>query len=174
MMPEDEDAPIVVRGYRGDAPPTPDLVAIVKAAHTRDTVIQIFDAAAVVGRDHLVHAARLARRARAEGRHKSEDLALAVLVYASGERQIAKALARTGAPEGRGLALAAVALGGGAEAALDTLATRLGWRRDDAVLEASEAKLDRLGVEASLRAAIPRGRWPDLALERVSLIDLQK
>lgn len=154
-----------IRGYRGEVR---DHAAFI--ARVRGQPFQLLRADRVFGRDHLVHAATLAARAVSEKRSRSADLATETLLYAAGERQVHKALATLGIAPGT-RAFAAVAWDAGA---LDGFARELGWTRDDAVLDGSEAALDALGVTAAERAMIPRARWGDLILERVALLDVAK
>jgi tRNA threonylcarbamoyladenosine modification (KEOPS) complex Cgi121 subunit len=132
--------------------------------------IQLLRADRVYGRDHLLHAARLATRALAEGRARSADLPTETLLHAAGERQVGKALAFLGLHAGT-TAVAAVAWD---SKALDAFARAEGWTRDDALLEGGPAVLDSFGVTAEERAMLPPARWDELILERVALVDVLK
>jgi KEOPS complex subunit Cgi121 len=57
-----------------------------------DVAVQAFDARFVAGRDHLERALELARRERARGEGIADTLAVEVLCYAAGRRQITDAL----------------------------------------------------------------------------------
>lgn len=151
-----------VAGYRG---PVRDVKALVQRAQG----FTLLRADRVYGRDHLLHAAALARRAVAEGRARSADVQTETLLYAAGERQIGKALDLMGLREGTD-AVAVVSWG----ADVEPLARALGWTRDDAVLEGSDGALDAFGVTLEERAMLPRERWGDLVLERVALTDVLK
>lgn len=124
----------------------------------------------VYGADHLRHAARLAERAIDQGRARSADRATEALLYAAGERQVHKAIALVGlTPE-----IQAIAAISWDAAALDAIATREGWTRDDALLAGDEGVLDAFGVTREERAMISRERWGDLVLEKVALLDVAK
>lgn len=152
------------RAYSADIRDVPALVKRIPPH------VQLLRADRVYGRDHLALAAQLAGRAIAEGRGRSTELATETLVYAAGERQIGKALAFLGLHEGaRGVA--AVAWD---PAALDVLAKREGWQREDALLEGDESVLDAFHVSSAERALFPPERWGDLILERVALTDVLK
>ena len=156
-----------IRGYRGEVRDVRALVARVQAL---GAPVQLVRADRVYGRDHLLHAARLAERALAQGRARASDLPTETALYAAGERQIGKALAFLGLHEGA-RAVAAVAWDA---SALDALAEAEGWTRDDAVLQGGEAVLDAFGVTEGERAMLPPARWGELVLERVALVDVMK
>lgn len=143
------------------------------ATSERGALIQVADAGAVCGADHLRGAARRALAAREAGEGIADDPAMDVLLYAAGVRQITEALEALGVAEGT-TGLAAVAVHPAPAAAFDALGDALGADRDDAVLEPSEAALDALGVPEAQREALPRGRWPDLALEQGALLEVDK
>lgn len=152
-----------VRGYRAQ-------VADVRALVTRAAGVTLVRADRVYGRDHLLHAASLAKRAVEQGRARSADVATETMLYAAGERQIHKAIARMGLAEGM-RHVAAVSIEPGR---LDELAMQERWIRDDAVMDGGEAVLDAFGITEKERAMVPRERWQDLVLERVALVDVLK
>lgn len=162
MVPSSEP---VIRAYRGKVHDLPRLLGRV-----RGQPIQLLRADRVYGADHLRHAATLAARALAQGRARTADLATETLLFAAGERQVHKAIARLGLAEGAE-GIAAIAWD---DEALDALARKEGWARDDALLEGDERALDALGILAEERAMLPRARWGDLVLERVALVDVLK
>ncbi len=136
----------------------------------RGVEVLVAEARAVFGRDHLVSAAHHAIRAQAQGSMTSRSLAMETLVYLSGRRQVADAIAVAGIRPGTE-AVGIVVFG-------DTLAseciTAMGWTADPRVLEAATKNPSRLGIHAEELATVPSDRRPDLALERVALLDLEK
>lgn len=157
----------LVRGYRGEIR---DVAALVARLRTLAGDVLVLRADRVHGADHLRLAARLATRAIAEGRARTSDVATETMLYASGDRQIGRAIAFAGlTPETR--AIAAVAWD---EAQLDALATEHAWTRDDSVLAGSDETLDAFGITQAERDMIPPERWGDLVLERVALLDVAK
>lgn len=70
-----------------------ELILVLKKLQLQhDCVIQALDADKVVSDKHLLFAAEKAIRAFAEGRNIAKDLGVEILRYASGERQIERAL----------------------------------------------------------------------------------
>ena len=159
----------IVRGYRGSVP---DVRALVDRVRELGAPVQLVRADRVYGRDHLLLAAELAARAVAEGRARANDVATETAVYAAGERQIGRALAFIGLTRDVD-EIAAVVWDDGGDA-LDTLASEMGWARDDAVLDGDARSLAAFGVSDVERAMLPPARWGDLVLERVALVDVLK
>ncbi|RLI35103.1 hypothetical protein DRO53_02060 [Candidatus Bathyarchaeota archaeon] len=95
---------------------------------------QIFDAEKLAGREHLKVAALHALKAFRQKCNVSKSLGMETAVYASGQRQIVKALKLVGVkPETRKVAV--IVFGGEAESFLKSLEEKLAWIRDDSVLE---------------------------------------
>lgn len=152
----------LIAGFRGE-------VRDVRALVTRAPGMTFVRADRVYGRDHLLHAARLAQRAVDEARARTTTVATETMLYAAGERQIGKALATMGlAPGVREFGVVVF------EGDLDAIVAAEGWTRDDSVLEGGEPALDALGISHEERALLPRDRWGDLVLERVALTDVLK
>ncbi len=59
-------------------------------------VIQAFDARVIYGEDHVISAVNHAKRAFRQGTNATNTLALEILLYAAGERQIQKAIKKMG------------------------------------------------------------------------------
>ena len=133
--------------------------------------IQLFDAATVFSSDQLRSAAAHALRAKERGTMRTGSLAVEMLLYASGRRQIKEAMAVMGLTA-RTERVAAVLLGPGAAASAPHLLNALGL----APLSEKEGSggacaLERLGVSA--KGAAPE-QMADLALEQVALLDIEK
>src|SRR5881628_3196461 len=61
-----------------------------------DAQTQLMRADRICGKDHLIFAARNAMRAFSRSRRRSHSLAVELLLYASGQRQISKAIETLG------------------------------------------------------------------------------
>ncbi|HYS71472.1 MAG TPA: KEOPS complex subunit Cgi121 [Thermoplasmata archaeon] len=154
-----------VLGARG-SPAEPEA----RLARARDLGdVQLLDARLVCGRDHLLSAAEHAERAMHQGTNVAKSLTMEFVVYASGERQIADALAKMGIRSDT-TEFAVVVFAGDPAKALGALG--LAW--DDAVLEPTAAKLLAFGITEAELATLPPERAADLVLERVALVDLLK
>ncbi|MDY0293673.1 MAG: KEOPS complex subunit Cgi121 [Candidatus Methanomethylophilaceae archaeon] len=117
----------------------------------------------VCGRDQVLSALMHAERAFAEGTNRSKTLLTEIILYASGERQISKAVAMM-RPSGEGMV--ALILGGPDDLELE----RIGMCRDDTLADASPEKAEAMGLDAQGMSV----SLEDLALERVALLDMTK
>jgi KEOPS complex subunit Cgi121 len=135
--------------------------------------LQLVDASKVYGKEHLEVAAERAIRAFEEGRAYGKTLAVEVILYAAGKRQISEAIRFMGICDGA-RELGAVTISGPNGKLPADIDKRLGLKRDDKVLEGSEEVLDAFGIVPDARKGISKERWGDLILERVALLDLEK
>jgi len=128
------------------------------------------DARAVFGRDHLETAVRHALRAHAARTMAARSVSMEALRYLSGQRQVADAIRTAGIGSGtKGVAIAVFG-----DSRLDDLIALIGWSRDDAVLEPKGKSLRAIGISEAESATLPSSARPDLALEKVALLDLEK
>ena len=156
--------------------PRRDVDVYVEAAKSLDMLAQVLDARSVCGRVHLENALHHAERAFERGINLARTLPIEWVLCAAGVRQVDVAFQRVGIRPGADAF--AIMLVRDEEAPSDeqvsTLLTMLGLERDDDVLECTEGSLRALGVGDAELAAVPEERWPDLALERVALLDLER
>ncbi len=73
------------------------LFAMLKKANGNDIVIQVFDRSAVISRMHLIGAYLDAVQAFRDGTNIANDIAMEMLLFASMDRQISKAIENLGA-----------------------------------------------------------------------------
>ncbi|MCL2786219.1 MAG: hypothetical protein FWD81_03225 [Methanomassiliicoccaceae archaeon] len=116
----------------------------------------------VCGRDHIVSTVMHAERAFEHGTNRSRSLITETILYAAGERQISKALAKMRPADGSG-EMVAVVFGQD-----DLRLTEIDAAEDDGLLKCTPDKIRNLGLDAS-------GVCPeDLVLEMIALMDIQK
>jgi len=132
--------------------------------------VLLADARAVFGRDHLISAALHAERARSLARMTARSVALEALLYLSGRRQVADAI-RSAGLRGKTKGVAIVIFDGTDG---DAFLRSMGWTRDDTTLDARGKSLRLLGIGSREETTIPPGSRPDLALEKVALVDVLK
>jgi len=123
----------------------------------------LMDQRYVCGRDHILSAVMHAERAFEHGTNRSKTLLTETILYAAGERQISKALAKMRPEDGCGEMVAAVF--GVSDLRLDAI----GAVRDDDIFKCTNEKIKGLGLETS--DDIPP---EDLVLEMVAMMDVQK
>jgi KEOPS complex subunit Cgi121 len=117
----------------------------------------------VCGRDHLLSAAAHAERAFRHGTNRSKTLLTETILYAAGERQISKALAKM--RPGAGCEELVAVVFDVDDLRLDMIGAVI----DDEIVRCTGEKAERLGLDVS--AGVP---LEDLALEMVAMVDLQK
>jgi KEOPS complex subunit Cgi121 len=151
-----------------------ELISAVRALQSRTgCVIQIFDADKVASERHLIFAIEKALAAFSEERNIAKDLGVEILRYASGERQIERALSMGVSGSTKRVALAIIR---------PEFAEELAWPDSPELSRLIEVdgmgasfKLDALREtfnisEDEIRAA-DETRIPDLVIERVALVD---
>jgi len=136
-------------------------------------VLQLVNASRVYGKEHLEVAAEHALRAFDEGRNFGKTVAIEVLMYASGKRQISEALKFMGLGHGM-IKIGVVAISGPGKTVPADLRKRLGFERDDSVLSGSEDVLDAFGIGPEIRKGTSPEKWADLIIEKVTLLELEK
>ncbi len=136
--------------------------------NTHDVLIQAFDARYIAGKAHLRAALEHAKRSMTRGENVADDLAVEVLLYAAGRRQIDDAMA-LGLKEGSQSVI--VLLDGPAQAAA---ATAVEEHVDPGPIEPDEEAItDYFGITDAERAATT-GDLSALVQERVALLDVEK
>ncbi len=102
--------------------------------------VQIFDHNKVVCREHLLWAYEKALHTLDNGTNRGDSLEMEALLWASGRRQIKKAIRKMGLPDNARQAIVMV------EGELDSFLEYMGWEQDDSMLEPSIDKLLALGI----------------------------
>ena len=144
-------------------------------------VIQAFDARAVYGKDHLISATTHAQRAFEQGRNATNSLALEILLYAAGERQIQKAIKKIGVRKGK-QQIAFVLTNELPRkknihidaAVIKKLLGTFHLTSAEKVLEGNRNTLKRFGITTQELATISESNYGDLILEKVALVDIIK
>jgi len=144
-------------------------------ASATQTTVQAFDADYVVSEAHLERALERADRAIARGENVARDRAVEILCYAAGRRQINRAL-EMGLREGENRVVVLVDSGDGNETAEQVALDRLREHVDEAAVlgEYDEATVRAFFDIGDVELAAVEGSLPDLVLERVALLDVEK
>jgi len=116
----------------------------------------------VCGRDHILSAVMHAERAFAAGTNRSKTLLTETIMYAAGERQISKALAKMRPKEGRNEMVAAVF--GVTDMRLD----KIDAAEDPEIMKCTPEKVENIGLDVSVAPA------EEMVLEMVAMMDIQK
>jgi tRNA threonylcarbamoyladenosine modification (KEOPS) complex Cgi121 subunit len=157
----------------GGTPPELEAALARTAAIEKEhgVTIHLVTATAVCGAAHLGSALFHARRSRERGRARARDPKVELMLYLTGNRQIAKAMEAAGiGPKRPGVAMA---IEGPAQAAYDAhveVLHALDVSRDDSQLEATAAKAKAMGLSAKAK---DEDAWEMLAIEKGAVLDLE-
>lgn len=148
--------------------PIPGIVNAIKSLRSRGYLIQALDAAMVVSERHVFYAAEKAIAAFQEGRNVAKDLGIEILRYASGQRQIEKALSLGVSDATERVALLIV--DDLEDDEVRRIANTLIVPDDRGSFDVERVRRFYDISDAEIEAA-GEDRIPDLVLERVALVD---
>jgi KEOPS complex subunit Cgi121 len=173
---------MIVVGARGSISDVDGFLRkLLEFATEEQIVIQALNAELVYGKEHLLSATEHALRSFTQGTNATNSLALEILLYAAGERQITKAIKKMGVRAGR-QKIAFVLLDPSKQRktrkaynhTLEKLLCMFHLKLDDTVLEGTIDTLKRFGITDQERHTIPQEKYGDLILERVAMVDVLK
>ena len=156
------------------------LKEILNLAEEYDIVIQAMDADWIYGKTHLITAINHAKRAFEEKNNSTNSLSMEILLYASGERQIQKAIKNIGVKKGKGniafvftnkdnYEIAKIS-----EDVIKKVLTIFDLERDDKVLEGDNNTLKKFGITKAELNVLPESKYGDIILEKVAMVDVIK
>ena len=144
-------------------------------------VIQAFDARVIYGKDHLVSATAHAKRAFLQGTNATNSLALEILLYAAGERQIQKAIKKMGVKKGKQQitflltdSTNQVKNRNVGKAVIQRLLKTFHLTIDENVIKGDRGTLRRFGITDEELSTIREEKYGDLVLEKIALVDVIK
>ena len=153
------------------------LKKLAKVDEENRTISQAFDVSSIAGKEHLVHAARLALIAHATKSNFASSLNIELVCWVAAERQIARAFEKVGLHKGS-KNLAILILGDSrarVRHALVNICRELGIERDDGLLELAHEKIPKLLKVFSIsKDELKIAPIQKLVLERVALLALEK
>jgi KEOPS complex subunit Cgi121 len=160
---------ITVIGLRGNVGHVDDFINNAQE-FTQDRTLQFFDAELILGKEHIISGWIHAQRAFERGDNISSSLKMELLIYVSGEVQIASALKKVGIKNGCEKLVLVVE----GDLDIEGLISHLNLQRDDQVLNWSESKLRAYGIGEDEISAVDTNKIKDLILERVAMVDVKK
>jgi tRNA threonylcarbamoyladenosine modification (KEOPS) complex Cgi121 subunit len=133
-------------------------------------LVAVFDARSVASERHLLSAWAHLGRSRARGEERLRDRSAELALFVAGDDQLPRALQKVGFQNDTE---AFVVVGERPRVSSEVLAA-LGLREDSAAYPRplTEATLDRLGIVADDRQAVPETAWEGLVLERIAMLEL--
>jgi len=144
-------------------------------------VIQAFDARVIYGKDHLISATIHAKRAFEQGTNATNSLALEILLYAAGERQIQKAIKKMGVKKGKQQIVflltdssPQIIMKNIDKAVIRRLVKTFQLTVDAEIIKGDRDTLRRFGITEIELSTTPEDRYSDLILEKIALVDIIK
>lgn len=173
-LPPPGERTLTAVGARRRAPGQPPVSAVIRTlreiAKESEALVALFDARAVAGERHLYSAWAHLGRARGRGESRLRERGAELALYVAGDDQLPRALEKVGVSDSTEEFVLVV------ERPLDPTAIleRFGLTTDPAVYPRAPdaATLERLGIGAAERDAVPASAWEGLVLERVALVEL--
>ena len=146
-------------------------------AEKNHIALQVFNAELIYGKTHLESAVAHAKRAFQQKTNTTHTLAMEILLYASGERQLQIALPKMGIHKGVcpvALVLFSEETCGIKVSVIQELLTLLQLKRDDTVLKGDETTLQLFGISEKEKQTVTQHKYQNLILEKVALVDIIK
>jgi len=173
-LPPPEERTLQAIGARRKSPGDPavgQIIATLRELATESaSLVALFDARAVAGERHLYSAWAHLGRSRGRGENRLRDRGAELALFVAGDDQLPRALEKVGVQETTDAFVLV------AEKPREPVALLERFRLvpDPSVYPRApdDATLDRLGIGASERNAVPPAAWEGLVLERVALIEL--
>jgi KEOPS complex subunit Cgi121 len=137
-------------------------------------IIQVFNAEIIFGKKHIISAYRHAKRAHEQNTNTTKSLAMEILLYVSGERQLKLAIPKTGVKKGQS-SIAFILIGENiTDKLIIELLQILKLKRDDKVLEGDINTLKKFGLTEIEIKTVPNDKYCSLILEKIALVDIIK
>jgi KEOPS complex subunit Cgi121 len=144
-------------------------------------VIQALDATVIYSKDHVISATNHAQRAFEQKTNATNSLALEILLYAAGERQIEKALKKIGIKIGKQKIVFVLTnqLHEKRNRAIDEtiikkLVKTFHLTIDENAIHGDRTTLKRFGITDQELSTIPECNFGDLILEKIAMVDVIK
>jgi tRNA threonylcarbamoyladenosine modification (KEOPS) complex Cgi121 subunit len=173
-LPPPEERNLRAVGARRTAPGRPSLAEVVATLRELGAatpgLVALFDADAIAGERHLLSAWAHLGRSRSRGEPRLRDRGAEFALYVAGDDQLPRALAKVGVRASTERFVLVAERPNDPERLLERFALEADPAAYPRPVDAG--LLDRLGISAEERAAVPEASWEGLVLERVALVDL--
>ncbi len=137
-------------------------------------IIQMFDADLIYGKDHLKSSLEHAKRAFENRTNTSNSLEMEILLYASGERQLKKAIPKMGVKIGDAKIAFVIISEKKNNKIIDEFIKKFNFVRNDKVLKGNSDTLKKFGINKAEINTVKKDKYCDLILEKVAMVDIIK
>ncbi len=137
-------------------------------------VVQVFNAEIIFGHKHIISAYEHAKRAFEQKTNTTNTLAMEILLYASGERQLKLAIPKIGIKKDQ-VNIAFIFIGEKInDKLINEFLQELLLKRDDKVLEGDINTLRKFGLKENEIKTVSKDKYSSLILEKIALVDIIK
>ena len=150
------------------------LKQIISFTKKHNFVIQVFNANLIYGKNHLISATEHAFRAMKQKTNTTNSLAMEILLYASGERQLKLAIPKMGIKKGNNNIAFVFTNSNISDRIVNDVLKQLDLERDDKVLEGDVNTLKKFGISKKEIETLREDKYGHLILEKVALVDIIK
>jgi len=150
------------------------LKQIISFTKKHNFVIQVFNADLIYGKNHLISATEHAFRAMKQKTNTTNSLAMEILLYASGERQLKLAIPKMGIKKGNNNIAFVFTNSNISDRIVNDVLKQLDLERDDKVLEGDVNTLKKFGISKKEIETLREDKYGHLILEKVALVDIIK
>ena len=166
-------------GCRGDIDQVTEVISSINEYAEKNHVeIQLFDACMVFGSQHLVSAFEHAKRSMQRGENATHNIGMEILLYASGERQIKKAIKKMGIKKDRSSYVALIIYPPEANNPINLLIDDFlicyQLEEDQEVILPDENMLAEYGINQKAILSVRKDQIFHLVLEKIALVDVIK
>ncbi len=137
-------------------------------------IIQMFDADLIYSKDHLKSSIKHAKRAFKNNTNTCNSLEMEILLYASGERQLKKAIPKMGVKIGDARIVFVLITKNKGSKIVSKFVKKFNFVRNDKVLKGSLDTLKKFGIKKSELTTVKEGKYCDLILEKIAMVDIIK
>ncbi len=145
-----------------------------RISNENNIVIQVFDADVIYGKNHLISAVDHAIRAIDLKTNTTNSLAMEILLYSSGERQLKIAIPKMGVKKGKAKIAFVFIQDRLTDQIISIILDELSLDRDDKVLEGNIDTIKKFGISENEINTVEKSKYGNLILEKVAMVDIIK
>jgi len=166
-------------GCTGNIDQVTDVITSVNLyAEEESLEIQLFDAHMIFGKPHLISAFEHAKRSIQRGENATHSLGMEILLYASGERQIKKAIKKMGIKQDRTSFVAIIIhpseFNDEIDSFINKFLTDFHLEKNNSVILPDVAMLAEYGISQQAIFSVGKDQVFQLVLEKIALVDVIK
>ena len=141
-----------------------------------DVVIQVFDSDLIFGKKHIITSINHALRSIEQKKNTTNSIAMEIMLYTSGERQLKLAIPKMGI-KNYTKKIAFIIINNKMKIAnnlIEELLKFLSLKRCDLVLNCNEKYLKKFGIGEKETKTISKNNYEKLIIEKVAFVDILK